>query len=59
MQKGEAFENKKEINKAISRHLEFIVRIAQNLYQLRQLQSLLEVHLLNVEALLKELEEVT
>lgn len=52
--KNTDFYKKMEINQAVGKHIEFIVRISQNIYLLRQLQSLLHIHYQNVSLLIKE-----
>lgn len=54
MLKNEEFGKKKEVNKSIGKHFEFIVRISQSAYLLQQLQGVLEIHCMNLEQLLKE-----
>ena len=54
MLKNEEFCTKKQVNEAISRHFGFLVRVAQNLYMLRQLHGVVDIHYQNVIRLLKE-----
>ncbi|WP_455591369.1 hypothetical protein [Bacteroides sp.] len=54
MLKNTDFYKKMEINQAVGKHIAFIVRISQNIYLMRQLQSLLHVHYQNVSLLIKE-----
>ena len=55
--KDEEFGRKKEVNKSISKHFEFIIRISQNIYLLRQLQGLVYTHSRNVTLLINEIEK--
>lgn len=53
---NENFWKKMQVNEIISNHFEFIIRVAQNIYLLRQLQGLLNIHYQNVGMLIKESE---
>lgn len=50
------FWKRMRVNETVSKYFEFIIRVAQNIYLLRQLQGLLNIHYQNVVMLIKESE---
>lgn len=50
------FWKRRRVNETVSKYFEFIVRVAQNIYLLRQLQGVLNLHYQNVVTLIKEKE---
>lgn len=53
---NEEFWKRMRVNEIVSKHFEFIVRLAQNIYLLRQLQGMLNLHYQNIAMLIKEKE---